>query len=57
MNKNYYVEIKLGYNKWILKASFSRHTDALHFVKENAGEKYPMRIVRVVRTIVFNGEK
>ena len=57
MNKHYYVEIKLSPNKWILKSSFTRHTDALHYVKENCGERYPMRIVRVVRTVVFNGEK
>lgn len=56
MMKNYYVEIKLG-KKWILKASFARHTDALHYVKENAGEHYPMRIIRSVRTVVFDGEK
>lgn len=54
--KNYYVEIKLG-AKWILKASFKRHTDALHFVKENSGERYPMRVIRCVRTVVFDGSK
>jgi hypothetical protein len=56
MSKFYYVEIKLG-TKWTLVDTFTRQTDALHHVKENSGEKYPMRIVRVVRTIVFDGEK
>ena len=54
--KQYYVEIKLG-ARWRLMASFTRHTDALHFVKENAGERYPLRVIRVVRTIVFDGSK
>ena len=54
--KVYYVEIKLG-SRWRLMASFPRHTDALHFVKENAGERYPLRVIRVVRTIVFDGSK
>jgi hypothetical protein len=54
--KHFYVEVKLG-NKWILQRVFTRHTDALHFVKENSGERYPIRVVRVVRTIVFDGSK
>lgn len=57
MSKVYYVEIKLSGKKWVLSASFNRHTDALNFVRENAGERYPMRIIRCVRTVVFNGEK
>jgi hypothetical protein len=57
MSKFYYVEVKLNNKKWVLASSHTRHTDALHYVKENCGERYPMRIVRVVRTIVFNGEK
>jgi hypothetical protein len=56
MSKNYYVEIKLG-SKWTLKASFKRHVDALHYVKENSGERYPLRIIRSVRTVVFDGSK
>lgn len=56
MSKNYYIEIKLG-AKWILKASFKRHVDALHYVKENCGERYPMRIIRSVRTVVFGESK
>lgn len=56
MTKTYNVEIKLG-TRWTLQKVFTRHTDALHYVKENAGEKYPFRIVRNIRSVVFDGEK
>jgi hypothetical protein len=56
MTKVYYVEIKLG-AKWALQKSFTKQTDAMHYVKEHAGEKYPFRIIRSVRTVVFDGEK
>ena len=56
MIKFYYVEVKVG-NKWLLLQTFTKHTDALHNVKERSGEeRYPMRIVRVVRTIIFSEE-
>lgn len=56
MTKDYYVEIKFG-ARWTLVHTEKRHTDALQYVKDNSGEKYPMRIVRVVRTVVFDGSK
>ena len=56
MSKNYYVEVKVS-GKWILKERCTRQVDALHSVKINAGEKYPMRIVKVIRTVIFDGEK
>lgn len=56
MAKHYYVEIKVG-TRWVLKGIYTRQTDAFHFVKETAGEKYPMRVIRVIRSVVFNGEK
>lgn len=52
MSKVYIVEIKFG-KAWIHVDKYTRHTDALHHVKENSGERYPMRIVRVVKTVVF----
>lgn len=58
MTKTYNVEIKLG-ARWTLQKVFMRHTDALHYVKENSGEgnKYPFRVIRVIRSVVFDGEK
>ena len=55
-NKIYNIEIKMG-TRWTLVKTERYHTDALHYVKEHSGEKYPFRIVRVVRTIVFDGTK
>lgn len=56
MTKDYYIEVKFG-SRWQLVKTEKRHTDALQYVSEHAGEKYPMRVVRVVRTIVFEGSK
>lgn len=56
MSKYYYVEGKFG-TKWVLLDSYTRQTDALHHVKEKAGERYPLRVVKVERTIVFEEKK
>ena len=56
MSKQYYIEVKFG-TRWQLVKTETRHTDALHYIKENSGERYPMRIVRVVRTVVFEESK
>lgn len=51
--KNYYIEIWMG-GKWKLIHTEKRHKDALEWVRERTGEeRYPVRIVRVVRTTVF----
>jgi len=52
MSKTYQVEAKFG-SKWIVLRKHSLQTDALHDVKINGGESYPLRIVRVVKTVVF----
>lgn len=54
MSKYYNVEVKAG-AKWHLLHVATRHTDALHWCMKHNTEhtKYPMRIVRVVRTTVF----
>jgi hypothetical protein len=56
MSKFYNVEVKFG-TKWTLVDVYRQHKDALWRVKESAKAKYPMRIVRVVRTVVFDGSK
>ena len=56
MSKKYLIEVKFG-TKWAIIESFDRQTDALHHIKQNSGEKYPMRIVRVVKTVVFEETK
>ena len=59
MTKLYNVEVKLNSNRWTLQKVFTRHTDALHYVKENSvvSNRYPFRVIRVTRTVVFDGEK
>lgn len=59
MSKEYYIEIKLDNRRWTLIKTERRQTDALHYVKEHAHEhsRYPIRVVRVVRTTVFDGSK
>lgn len=56
MSKEYRVEVQFG-KTWIHVDRFNRHTDALHHIKEHSGERYPMRIVRIVKTIVFEEKK
>jgi hypothetical protein len=56
MSKIYRVEVKFGAS-WVCVDTMTRHTDALHYVKEKSGENYPMRIVRIVKTVVFEEKK
>jgi hypothetical protein len=57
MNKVYNVEVKLDTKKWTLLHVASQQKDAMHYVKENPNRSYPVRIVRVVRTTVFEEKK
>jgi hypothetical protein len=57
MTKHYYIETKLDKKRWTLVHTETNHKLALEWLRENAGEHYPMRIVRVVRTVVFDGSK
>lgn len=55
MSKQYQVQVQFG-KTWVTVSTNTRQTDALHYIKENSGETYPMRIVRVVKTVVFEGK-
>ena len=57
MTRNYYIEARISKLRWTLLHTTKRHDDALDYVRRNSGEKYPLRIVRVVRTVVFDGSK
>jgi hypothetical protein len=57
VSKYYLIEAKLSANKWTLIKTETRQVDALAYIKESSFRIYPLRIVRVTRTIVFNGEK
>jgi uncharacterized protein YbdZ (MbtH family) len=58
MTKYYEIHAKFG-KGWATIHRTERQNDALHYVKEHSSTEtqYPMRVVRVVKTIVFNGEK
>lgn len=56
MAKQYEIQAKFG-KTWVILEKVTRQNDALHYVKENSGERYPMRIVRVVKTVVFEESK
>lgn len=56
MATNYYIECKMG-GRWVLLHSETRNNDALHYVKEHPSVRYPLRIVKVVRTVVFEDKK
>lgn len=53
--KDYYLEIWVG--RWTLVKTFKRAGDALAEVAERAGDRYPMRVVKVERTVVFGEGK
>lgn len=58
MIKDYYVEAKFGnIKKWHLIKSFKTHKAALEYVSNGAPVRYPLRVVRVVRTVVFGESK
>lgn len=60
MSKYYYVEVKLKENRWTLLDTHTKQSDApMHQVADETklGNKYPMRVVKVERTIVFDGSK
>jgi hypothetical protein len=56
MIKDYYLEIWLN-TRWHLVDTFKNHREALENIAERAGDRYPMRLVKVTRTIVFGEGK
>jgi hypothetical protein len=57
MTKDYYVEAKFGKTRWTLVKHYKTHKDALEYVKDAGAVKYPLRVVRVVRTVIFGESK
>lgn len=58
--KNYYeIQVKFNKKDWITIHTEDRQSDAIVYLRDNTAEddKYPKRIVRVSKTIVFNGER
>jgi hypothetical protein len=57
--KYYTVEVKFAKDRWTLLTTKNRQTDAMHYVKEHFPDisKYPIRILRVTRTVVMELKK
>jgi hypothetical protein len=53
MTKHYYIEAKLHANRWTLLHTERSYKVALQYVREHASVRYPIRVVKVTRTIVF----
>jgi hypothetical protein len=56
--KNYQVQVKFNKNDWTTVKDFPTQKYAMEYIHDNVQEdsKYPMRIVRVVKTVVFEGK-
>lgn len=48
----YEIQAKFG-KTWVTVETKDRHADALHDIRERVGENYPMRLVRVTRTVIL----
>ena len=59
MMKHYKVQAKLMKNEWVTIHKSVTHKDAIAYMTDNQSEnnKYPLRIVRVVETVVFEGKQ
>jgi hypothetical protein len=56
MTRYYSIEVKFG-NTWRSIKIEKTQSDAMYYVSKGEQTKYPYRIVKVIRTIVFNGER
>lgn len=54
MTKTYHIEAKFG-GKWTLIKKIRLHAEALDYVRGQTTEdrNYPLRVVRIVRTVVL----
>lgn len=57
MSKKYLVEVQLTKKGWVCVDTFVVYADALEYIHQNSDERYPMRITRVVKTIIFEEKK
>lgn len=55
-NTSYHIQVRMG-REWTTTHIESKHNDALHYVRIHPPERYSIRIIRVVKTIVFEALK
>lgn len=56
MSKSFQVQAQFG-KTWVIIKSEPFYKDALNYIRKASSSKYPYRIVRVVKTVVFSEEK
>jgi hypothetical protein len=56
MSKHYLIEAKFG-KTWVVIRKINAHKEALDYVREGAWESYPLRVIRVVKTVVFESKE
>ncbi len=56
LSKRFQVQARFG-KTWIIIKSEQNYKDALDYVRKASGAKYPYRIVRVVKTVMFEEQK
>ena len=56
LSKKFQVQCQFG-KTWITVKSEKYHRNALDYIRKISGAKYPFRIVRVVKTVVFEEKK
>ena len=56
LSKRFQVQAQFG-KTWIIIKSEQNYKDALDYIRKSSGARYPFRIVRVVKTIMFEEKK
>ena len=56
LSKKFQVQVQFG-KTWITIKNEQNYKDALDYVRNASGAKYPFRIVRVVKTVMFEEKK
>lgn len=56
MSKKFEIQAQFG-KSWVTVKTEPFHKDALEYITRASGTKYPFRIVRVVKTVVFEEKK
>jgi hypothetical protein len=56
LSKKFQVQARFG-KTWIIIKSEQNYKDALDYVRKASSVEYPYRIVRVVKTVMFEEKK
>jgi len=56
LSKKFQIQAQFG-KTWIIIKSEQYYKDALDYIRKSSGARYPYRIVRVVKTVMFEEKK